>query len=442
MKTTAQGIGEQYAAALQEYLAGGGEPALERAYELGRQAVESGLGVLEIAGVYHQALAALLRSATAQETSRILKVGESFLLESLSPFEMTHRSFRESYAALRASEERYRELFENANDIVYTADLQGRFTSINRAGERLSGYSRDEAPTKHIADVVAPEYTDLVYSMLKKKLAGGGPTTYELEILTRDGRRVPLEVSTTLIYKDGKPVGVQGIARDITERKKAEEALRRLNEALEEQAKRIAHALHDDSGQLLASVHIAVGELASSLPSPSRERAQEIKRLLDQIEDQLRQYSHELRPTILDDLGLAPALDFLCQSVAKRTGTPVQVESQLQARLPPPVETALYRIVQEALTNIGKYARATRVTVRVWVDTWAICCSIADNGAGFDVSTTLAKKGRPGLGLIGIMGRLEALGGKLDIVSSPGRGTEIRITIPAEAAHAASAPAR
>src|SRR5262249_15709248 len=128
--------------------------------------------------------------------------------------------------ATRESEERYRELFENANDIIYTHDLQGNFTSLNRTGERITGYSREETMTMNVADVIAPEYLNLDREMIAHKAAEHVSTVYEIDIISKKGRRVRLEVSTRLIFREGKPVGVQGIARDLTERKYSEEALR------------------------------------------------------------------------------------------------------------------------------------------------------------------------------------------------------------------------
>lgn len=128
--------------------------------------------------------------------------------------------------AIRESEERYRELFENANDIIYTHDLQGNFTSLNRTGERITGYSREETMTMNVADVIAPEYLNLAREMIAHKTAENVSTVYEVDLISKKGRRVRLEVSTRLIFRDGKPVGVQGIARDLTERKHSEEALR------------------------------------------------------------------------------------------------------------------------------------------------------------------------------------------------------------------------
>jgi PAS domain S-box-containing protein len=128
--------------------------------------------------------------------------------------------------AIREREERYRELFENANDIIYTHDLQGNFTSLNRTGERITGYSREETLKMNVADVIAPEFLGLAREMIAHKAAEHVSTVYEIDIISKSGRRVRLEVSTRLIFRDGKPVGVQGIARDLTERKHSEEALR------------------------------------------------------------------------------------------------------------------------------------------------------------------------------------------------------------------------
>lgn len=140
--------------------------------------------------------------------------------------DITERAAAE--AALRESEGRYRELFENANDVVYTHDLFGNFTSLNKTGERITGYTREEACQMNIADVVVPEHFGRTRQMMAQKRAGAEATRYELEIVAKDGRRVPLEISTRLIYKDGQPVGVQGIARDIAERRQAEEQLRHI----------------------------------------------------------------------------------------------------------------------------------------------------------------------------------------------------------------------
>jgi signal transduction histidine kinase len=154
--------------------------------------------------------------------------------------------------------------------------------------------------------------------------------------------------------------------------------------------------------------------------------------MLDQIEGQLRRLSHELRPTILDDLGLLPALRFLAQGVSTRAGIPIKVESSMEDRLPSHIETALYRTVQEALNNATKHAQPKRVTVKLERQGKIIQCSVRDDGIGFDVPTVLGKRGRGGIGLIGIQERLNAIGGTKLITSSPGQGTELLVAVPLE----------
>ncbi len=419
-----------YTAALKEYLFGGGEAALQRAYELGRSALTDGQGILEMAAIHHLAMVRILGSAQNTPPAAMSAAGQ-FLAECLSPFEMTHRGYREANAALQVSEKRYRELFENANDVVFTTDLAGEFTSVNRAGENLTGYGRDEVSSMNLTAFVAPEHLPVVRRMLERKLTGESEgTRYEIDIVTRDGRRIPMEVHTSLLYQDGRPAGIQGIARDVTERKQAEEALRGLNERLEEEAKRIAHALHDEAGQLLGSVHLALEEFARELPPGARGRLHTVKELLDQIEEELRRLSHELRPTVLDDLGLLPALEFLADRVAKRSGLVITVRGSTEGRLAPPVETALYRSVQEALTNVARHAQATQVHVEIRRGERSIQCSIRDDGVGFDVSGVQERRGDRGLGLIGIRERAGRLGGTLSIRSTPGQGAEVLMTIP------------
>ncbi len=155
-------------------------------------------------------------------SSVIRKNGEAVAIQGVAR-DITERKRTEEIS--RKNEERYRDLFENANDLIYTHDLEGNITSLNRAGEMITGYSREEAASINISDVVAPEFLEAARTMTARKMVDERPTTYELEIIAKDGRRVPLEMSTRLIVNDGLPVGVQGIGRDISERRQAQESL-------------------------------------------------------------------------------------------------------------------------------------------------------------------------------------------------------------------------
>lgn len=297
-----------YSDALEQYLDVAGEEALRRAYEIGRQAISEGIGVLGMAKIHHAALAAVLLNQRTKSSLAIdLERAEDFFAECFSPYEMTHRGFRESVTALR-----------------------------------------------------------------------------------------------------------------------------NLNETLELEIQRIAHAVHDEAGQLLVAARLAVSELAHEVRPALAKRLLEIMVIFDQVEEQLRRLSHELRPTILDDLGLVPALRFLADGVAKRSRLSIKVESDLAGRPVPSVETAVYRIIQEALNNVTKHAQAKTVRIKLNRDGRSLQCSIQDDGRGFDVPAILARKGQKGLGLIGIRERLNAVGGTLQLRSEPGRSTELLVSIPLE----------
>ena len=215
----------------------------------------------------------------------------------------------------------------------------------------------------------------------------------------------------------------------------AVKALRQLNETLEEEIKRIAYAVHDEAGQLLVAVHLALAEVAQDVPQPQRAQITQIEDLLNEVEKHLRRYSHELRPTILDDLGWIPAIRFLSEGISKRANLPIHIETKLARRLPGTVETTLYRVVQEALTNTVKHAQAKNIWIRAWLKDKVLHCTIRDDGAGFDAPASQASTSKKGLGLIAMKERLSAIGGTLWIESSQRRGTELLIRLPMEDDH-------
>ena len=341
--------------------------------------------------------------------------------------------------SLYESEERYRELFENAKEAMYVHDLLGRYTSINYATAELTGYSREEILGKSFVDFVVPEHIQSVRETMCNKLANGTQTVYEVEVLTRDGRRVPVEVNSRLIYENGVPVGVQGTVRDITERKHSQAALqnfsRRLMEAQEAERQRLSRELHDEIGQVLTAVRVnveAVQREGDTLTvSPHIEDSLSV---IDEALRQVRDMSLDLRPPHLDDFGLTSALRWYIDRYSKRAGNGTQfIDEQPadQPRLRRDLETACFRIVQEALTNVARYANAKSVSVKLERSNGDLVVTIEDDGSGFEVG---ALRNYPGanatLGVRGMEERAKAVGGRIEIESAKGKGTTIRARFP------------
>lgn len=173
-------------------------------------------------------------------------------------------------------------------------------------------------------------------------------------------------------------------------------------------------------------------KMARSLPPAAQLNLAEVEYLLEQVEQQLRNFSHELRPTVLDDYGLVPALQTLAEKFSKRFDLPVSVDGKLNPRLTRSVEAAMYRVTQEALNNVARHAKASRVSIRLWRAPGEFHCWIRDDGVGFDPAA-VARGSRNALGLLGIRERLTVLGGTLQIESAPQQGTELHIFVPVEA---------
>jgi signal transduction histidine kinase len=210
----------------------------------------------------------------------------------------------------------------------------------------------------------------------------------------------------------------------------ANTVLRRLNDILEGQAKRIAYTLHDEASQLLASVHLALAEATREFPREQVEVFTKVKDLLNEIEDRLRTLSHELRPPMLEYLGLPPALEILAEGVSKRWGLPVTVNSSLTTDVPATVGITVYRITQEALTNVAKHAEASRAEIDLRQVEQTLVCSVRDDGIG--IAPNYRRSGHPGLGLVEISERVTALGGVMRLGRNQNRGTDLTIEIPLE----------
>jgi PAS domain S-box-containing protein len=345
---------------------------------------------------------------------------------------------RHAQKAVLESEERYRELFENSKDAIYVHDMSGQYTSVNCAAEKLSGYTRQELVGRHFSSLVSPEYARHVREQLCRKLQASGETTYEVELITKQGDRIPVEVSSRLIIENGVPVGVQGCLHDISERKKAHEASRtysrRLLEAQEAERRRISLELHDQVGQILTAVKMNLHALRKAYNSPEvLTSIEENLNVIDEAVDQVRDLSVDLRPLLLDDFGLVVAVRWYLDRQAKNSGVAVEFASHSlhdDDRFPATLETACFRIVQEGVTNIVRHARATRISVTLESTGAELLLVIGDNGSGFDVKEMRSASDAPTLGLRGMEERAQAVGGTLTIDSAPGLGTQICASFP------------
>ena len=343
-------------------------------------------------------------------------------------------------AALRESEERYRELFENAKDAIYVHDLEGKYMRVNRAAETLSGYRREEIVGHSFVEFVAPEHFQQVRKRFCAKLAKQGETTYEIDVIAKDGRRVPVEVSSRAIYENGLMIGVQGTARDITERKLAQDALqmfsRQLIEAQEDERRRIARELHDQIGQVLTAVKMNLHTVqqvsqASEVSGYIRDNIEAVDEALRLVRD----LSVDLRPPVLDDFGLATALRWYVDRYAKRTGLEVEVVADLpdHERFSCDLETACFRIAQEALTNVVRHSRANTVVLQLVKAGNVLLLSVKDDGVGFDLESLQKRAPRAAtLGLISMQERAHFAGGTIEIDSVISKGTEVRFRLTLE----------
>jgi signal transduction histidine kinase len=240
-----------------------------------------------------------------------------------------------------------------------------------------------------------------------------------------DGRR-PAEYER--LY-DAHRAGAAG--PDLADQRRTRLALQRINTHLEREAARIAGALHDEAGQFVAAAQLTVNDLLRQAPPHLGVQLRMLHEDIAQIAAQLRRASHDLYPSILDNLGLIAAIDALADTFTRRTGVQITVDARMDPPCAAHVQSLLYRFVQEALTNIGTHAGAhvgrivlRRAEAHIW-------CSVRDDGSGFDLSEALGP-GKRGRGLTLMRDRLEAAGGRLEIISSPGWGAELRGIIPEE----------
>ena len=319
---------------------------------------------------------------------------------------------------------------EQTADSVLISNREGIIEFVNPAFEEMTGFSRAEVIGRTPRLLKSGVHPSSFYESLWTTILAGRTFRSTMTNQNSDGQLYD-EDQTISPVRDpsGAITHFVSTGRDITQRKRMDAALRRLNIRFEEEAARIASILHDEAGQFLTAAHMTLADLSRETEKSVSERLQEVRWHLDHVEERLRRMSHELHPRVVQDLGLAEALTFLVHGFTRRTGIRVKIDSSLGGRYSLAVETLLYRVVQEGLTNIGRHARATSAVVAVGEEGQTISCVIRDDGAGFDPA---AARPEGGLGLRIMQDRLEAAGGTLAINSTPGRGTELRVTVPME----------
>jgi signal transduction histidine kinase len=334
----------------------------------------------------------------------------------------------------------YEELFELAPDAYVFTTPSGRILEVNRAACALFNRPRILL-VGAVLPVFLPQpaYHDLIAEL--PPAPDDADVLPERDVVIKPVGCLPVPVAVTVgVARDslGRRSGYRWLFRDITERER-EQARRRASlrgrelRLREQEARRIARELHDQAGQLLASLHFELEEMGAALEPAGRARIGRLRSMVDEIEAQLRRISHEIRSPILDDLGLVAALDFVARGLARRSGLTLSVQGP-PARLPPEVETHLYRVVQEALSNVARHARARRAWVDVQVAGREATVVVRDDGCGFAVGQPLARAGEHGMGLLNMRERVDALGGQLRLDSAPGAGTRVHVSVPLPAA--------
>jgi signal transduction histidine kinase len=308
----------------------------------------------------------------------------------------------------------------------------------------MHGYSTQEIRHMSLKDLDTPETFQLVPERIRRVLAGEA-MTFEVKHYHKDGHVFPLEMSVNLISYNGESY-VQCIHRDITERKQAEEVLLssreqmralagRLQAVREEERTNVAREIHDELGGALTGLKVDLSFLTKSASKIENEAVRtslltstdSINKSIDTTIRTVRRIAMELRPGVLDDLGLVSALEWQLNDFEKRTGIrcefiPPAEEISLDADL----STALFRIFQEALTNVARHSGATEVRVRLRVGANAFTLAVEDNGKGIEKEKILSTKS---LGLLGMRERAQMFGGRFTVTGTPGKGTKVTVEV-------------
>lgn len=341
---------------------------------------------------------------------------------------------------LQVSEERYRGLFENASEAILVCSTTGRIIVVNKACEQLTGYDQNELLNTTIYHLFTGASLEKVKNIFSEEAELVLLKEYEEIFLSRkDKTEASIELRVSPLFRGDEKIGFQVIARDVTEerqlRKNMDYYITQITRAQEDERLRISRELHDDTAQALAGLSRGLDSLISTkkrLTEPVKKELRKLHDTADLALEGVRRYSQDLRPSILDDLGLVPALEWLIADLEQEYGIAAKVTiSGDRYRLVPEKELTVFRICQEVISNIRRHSRAKAVEMTLDYGYDALTLIISDNGQGFNMperTSDLAVSGR--LGIIGMRERARLIGGTLIVQSSPGKGTTVTLRIP------------
>ena len=369
-----------------------------------------------------------VRLADTEETLRAIRTGE------VDTVVVAGKEGPQVFT-LQGAEHAYRVLIESMNEGALTLTVDKTILYANQCFAKMVKCPLEQVTGSSFRRFISAEDRAILRPLIKQ--AGKSGTKIQMLLKAGDGSQMPVQISIRLLAKNGfkhAPVGL--VVTDLTEARRNEEMLRALTHRVvqvqEAERGRVALELHDDITQLLCAVLFRSQALADKLSArdgPAKKEAVKLREMLGQAAKEVERISRNLRPGVLDQLGLVAVLRDTSTEFAQRTGVPVKLACvQLIARLPSDTELALYRILQEALKNVEQHARARHVTVDLTQQGAFIQLAINDDGVGF--AHPARRKGKGGLGLLGMRERATYVGGVLKIKSARHAGTEIEVRIP------------
>ena len=361
---------------------------------------------------------------------------------------------------IRTSEQKYRLLFNSGDDATFFHDAEGRFIEVNEAACKKLGYSCEELLKMKTSDIDDPNFHPDI-TAIEEGLRSTGHAMFEQVHVAKNGQHIPVELNLSAITVDGKTM-ILSVARDISERKRSETSLAKAKKHLEEQVEErtrelwsqvettkhaeaelralsvrmilaqeeerrsIAKELHDEIGQTLTVLKLMAGSLEKLVPGDLKPRVEGISKELSNVMSRIRLMSQSLRPTVLDDLGLLPGLEWLFARLKEQAGLQIEFECPKVENLEQKASIAAYRIIQESLTNVMRHSGVKSAFVQIsFDDNNNLRIRVTDYGRGFNPLGL-----QTSTGLSAMKERAKLVGGKVELESAPGKGTVVIAVLP------------